>query len=72
MGLTCPSCNVSFFPQFFQQVVGFKKGRLDSVHIYYQLCPSCDEPIIGYKEIKAGEFPSITDERGLILMTRKP
>jgi hypothetical protein len=71
MGLTCPSCNVAFHPQFFHQLVGFKKKKFDSVYVYYQLCPQCEEPIIGYREIKSGEFPAFVDPESLLLMTRK-
>ncbi len=71
MGLTCASCNVAFHPQFLHQLVGYKKGRLDSVYIYYQLCPSCDEPIIGNKEVKSGEFPGLADPKNVLLLTRQ-
>jgi len=71
MGITCPSCNVAFHPQFFHQLVGFKKGKFDSVYVYYQLCPKCDEPIIGYREIKPGEFPGLVDAESVLLMTRQ-
>jgi hypothetical protein len=71
MGLTCPNCNVAFHPQFFQQLVGFKKASLDSVYVYFQLCPKCDEPIIGYKEFKSGQFPTLLDMESVLLMTRQ-
>lgn len=71
MGLTCPSCNVAFHPQFLYQLVGYKKGKLDTVYVYYQLCPKCDEPIIGYKEFKSGEFPGLVDTESVLLMTRQ-
>jgi hypothetical protein len=57
--------------QFFHQLVGFKKRKFDSVYVYYQLCPKCEEPIIGYKEIKSGEFPALVDHESVLLMTRQ-
>ncbi len=71
MGLTCPSCNVAFHPQFLHQFIGYKKSKLDRVYVYYQLCPKYDEPIIGYKEIKSGEFPALVDTESVLLMTRQ-
>lgn len=69
MGLTSPSCNVAFHPQFFHQLVGFKKRKFDSVYVYYQSCPKCEEPIIGFREIKYGEFPALVDPESVLLMT---
>ena len=71
MGLTSPSCNVAFHPQFFHQLVGFKKRKFDSAYVYYQLCPKCEELIVGYKEIKSGEFPALVDPESVLLMTRQ-
>jgi hypothetical protein len=67
MALKCPSCNVAFHPQFTQQFLGFKKGSIP-VYVCYQLCPSCDEPIMGYK---AGAYTSVLDATGLTLMMKQ-
>lgn len=67
MGLKCPSCNVAFHPQFMQQFLGFKKD-LNPVYVCYQLCPSCDEPIMGYK---SGAYTSVLDATGLTLMMKQ-
>ncbi len=68
MALKCPSCNVSFHPQLRSQWVGFKKGKFDAIYVYYQMCPECDEPVIGFKEVKSTEFPFSTQGEGVILM----
>ena len=48
MGLKCPNCDVAFH-QFIQQFLEFKKDS-NPVYDCYQLCPSCDGPIImGFK-----------------------
>ena len=41
-----------------------------SVYIYYQMCPSCKEPIAGLKEIATGKFPWVDIEEGMILLRK--
>jgi hypothetical protein len=54
LALKCPNCGVSFQPQFNSHIVGLNKKKV-SVIVFSQLCPVCDEPIIGYRAQKPHE-----------------
>ncbi len=69
--MECPSCNVNFSPQMFNAVVGQNKKK-EWVYVYYQICPKCNEPIIGIKVPKKGEwYPSRFDTEDLVLLHKQ-
>jgi hypothetical protein len=49
MDLKCTNCQTIFVPQMRTQLMG-SNTRGMYVFVYYQLCPSCKEPIVGVKE----------------------
>lgn len=52
--MKCPNCSVSFQPQFKSQLIGLNKKN-ESVWTLSQLCPQCDQPIVGFKVQKPNE-----------------
>jgi uncharacterized protein with PIN domain len=53
LALKCPNCGVSFQSQFNSHIIGLNKKV--NVLVFFQLCPECDEPIIGYRDQKPHE-----------------
>lgn len=45
MDLECPSCSIHLYPQMRSALIGLKEGK--AVNVFYQLCPKCNEPIVG-------------------------
>jgi hypothetical protein len=60
--MKCLSCNNLFHPQMGFHFLGFNK-RQNSVYVYYQLCPSCKEPVVGiYESQKLELMPPVTPD----------
>lgn len=55
LDMKCLSCDNHFHPQMGFHFLGFNK-RQNSIYVYYQLCPSCNEPVIGTYETQKLEF----------------
>jgi hypothetical protein len=49
--MQCPNCNVNFHPQMFAAPIGQNKDNR-TLAVYYQICPSCKEAIVGVKTLK--------------------
>jgi hypothetical protein len=52
--LKCPNCGASFQPQFSSHIIGLNKKKINVI-VFSQLCPKCDQPIIGYRDQKPHE-----------------
>ncbi len=51
-------------------LIGRNKRNI-SIFIYYQLCPECDEPIVGIKEAYRGEvYMKPSNVEGLVLLKK--
>ena len=67
--MKCPNCNDSFHPQMSSHRIG-RNSRDKWVHVYYQLCPACLDPVIGYRETNnLIEFGS--EVHDLMLLTKQ-
>lgn len=62
-GMKCLSCSTNFHPQMGFHFLGFSK-RQNSIYVYYQLCPSCNEAVVGLYETQKTEYmpPILPDE----------
>ena len=47
--MECPTCQSQFHTNMHNTLVG-KNKRNFSIFVYFQICPECDEPIVGIKE----------------------
>ncbi|HKX96638.1 MAG TPA: hypothetical protein VJL78_02260 [Candidatus Nitrosocosmicus sp.] len=48
-----------------------KNKRNVSIFVYFQICPECDEPIVGIKEATRGEvYMNPNNTEGLVLLTK--
>ena len=63
--MECPNCKSKFHPQMTNRFMGEDKDK-QAVYVFYQLCPSCKEPIIGMKRGKPLMLAS--DTEGLTLL----
>ena len=52
--MECPTCQSQFHSNMRNTLVG-KNKRNASIFVYFQICPECDEPIVGIKEATRGE-----------------
>ena len=69
--MKCPNCNVSFHPQMMNFFRG-RNSRGANVHVFFQLCAECKEPIVGVKEQQPNEyFVGYNDIKGLTLMVKQ-
>lgn len=69
--MECPTCLTQFHPKMNNALVG-RNRRNNSIFLYFQLCPECEEPIVGVKEATGGEIymnPNNLD--GLISLTKE-
>jgi hypothetical protein len=49
-----------------------KNKRNASIFVYFQICPECDEPIIGIKEAARGEvYMNPNNIEGLVLLRKE-
>jgi len=49
-----------------------KNKRNASIFVYFQICPECDEPIIGIKEATRGEvYMNPNNTEGLVLLRKE-
>jgi hypothetical protein len=49
-----------------------KNKRNASIFVYFQICPECDEPIIGIKEATRGEvYMNPNNIEGLVLLGKE-
>lgn len=53
--MECPICQTNLHPNMNNALIG-KNQRNISMFVYYQICPECDEPIIGIKESSKGDI----------------
>ena len=68
MALICANCQTIFVPQLRTQLMESNTRGL-YVFVYYQLCPNCNEPIVGVKEQKDLDALNI-DLKDLILLIK--
>jgi hypothetical protein len=69
--MKCPSCQISFHPQMSINWVGMNASNAN-VYVYYQLCPECREPVVGYREQRKDEsFVLSSDLKDLILLSKQ-
>jgi len=48
-----------------------KNANGTNVHIYYQMCPSCKEPIVALKEFAWDDLKALSfNEEGLIFLKK--
>ena len=52
--MECPSCNTNFHPQMWNFPIGLNKDN-KQMYVYYQVCPSCKDAIVGVKVPKEGQ-----------------
>ncbi len=53
--MECPICQTQFHSNMSNTLIGKNKRNI-SIFVYYQICPECDEPIVGVKEASKGEI----------------
>jgi hypothetical protein len=66
--MECPNCKSNFHPQMWNFPIGLNKDN-KQVYVYYQICPSCKDAVVGIKTPKEGKlicYPH--DVEGLILL----
>ncbi len=69
--MECPTCKFNLHPNMRNSLIG-KNKRNVSIFIFYQICPECEEPIVGIKESILGElYMNPNEEKGLIFLTRQ-
>jgi phage terminase large subunit GpA-like protein len=68
MVMECPHCQTSFYPQMHTQLIGSNSKGMN-VFVYYQMCPECNEPVVGVRELKDLLALSI-DVQDLTLLTK--
>ena len=69
--MECPTCLAQFHSKMNNAVVG-KNKRNVNIFVYFQLCPECEEPIIGVKEAAKGEiYMNPNDTEGLLLLKKE-
>jgi hypothetical protein len=47
--------------------VGAKKNG-NTIYIYYQICPECEEAVVGFKEVKPFAYALSTQTEDLTLL----
>ncbi len=69
--MECPNCKVELHPQMFTGLIGVNsRGR--PVWVFYEMCPKCKEPIVGYRQQRENEWIIAGyDVEGLSILTRK-
>jgi hypothetical protein len=68
--MECPNCKISFHPQMIGGYYMGENAKGANIYIFYQLCPSCKEPIVGLKELVPGKFFPSSNEEGMILLKK--
>lgn len=69
--MECPTCQSPLHSNMNNALVG-KNKRNASIFVYFQICPECDEPIIGIKEATRGEvYMNPNNIEGLILLRKE-
>lgn len=69
--MECPTCQSQLHSNMNNALVG-KNKRNVSIFVYFQICPECDEPIIGIKEATRGEvYMNPNNIEGLILLRKE-
>ena len=59
--MQCPHCNINFHPQFFKSNALYDtKSRVHEIHS--QLCPNCQDLIIGVYVYKFGQGKIVTTD----------
>jgi phage terminase large subunit GpA-like protein len=67
----CPHCNKKFRPQMRNFPLGLNKEN-KHIYVYYQICPSCDDSIVGIKVLKDGQsICNPNDSEDLVLLHHK-
>ena len=62
------NCGVNFHPQMWNFPIGLNKDN-KQMYVYYQVCPSCKDAIIGVKVPSEGKtFCYPNDVEGLVLL----
>jgi hypothetical protein len=62
-----PNCNNNFHPQMWNFPVGLNKDN-KQVYVYYQICPSCKDAIIGIKVPTEGQFICYPNDTGDLIL----
>jgi hypothetical protein len=65
--MKCSNCQVSFHPQMNTMPVGAKKNG-NIIYLYYQICPECEEAVVGFKEVKPFAYALSTQTDDLTLL----
>lgn len=69
--MECPTCQCQLHSNMNNALVG-KNKRNASIFVYFQICPECDEPIIGIKEATRGEvYMNPNNIEGLVLLRKE-
>jgi predicted metal-dependent enzyme (double-stranded beta helix superfamily) len=69
--MECPTCQSQLHSNMNNALVG-KNKRNASIFVYFQICPECDEPIIGIKEAARGEvYMNPNNIEGLVLWRKE-
>jgi endogenous inhibitor of DNA gyrase (YacG/DUF329 family) len=69
--MECPTCQSQLHSNMNNALVG-KNKRNASIFVYFQICPECDEPIIGIKEAARGEvYMNPNNTEGLVLLRKE-
>ncbi|WP_458746204.1 hypothetical protein [Candidatus Nitrosocosmicus sp. T] len=69
--MECPTCQSQLHSNMNNALVG-KNKRNASIFVYFQICPECDEPIIGIKEAARGEvYMNPNNIEGLVLLRKE-
>ena len=69
--MECPTCQSQLHSNMNNALVG-KNKRSASIFVYFQICPECDEPIIGIKEATRGEvYMNPNNIEGLVLLRKE-
>ena len=66
--MECPSYKTNFHPQMWNAPIGLNKDG-KQMYVYYQVCPSCKDAIVGVKVPQGGKFICYpNDTEGLVLL----
>ena len=65
--MKCPNCETSFHPQMNIIPAGSKRNG-NTIYLYFQICPECEEAIVGFKEVTPFSYALSTQTEDLILL----
>ena len=67
----CPHCKSNFHPKMRNFSLGLNKDN-KHIYVYYQICPRCEDSIVGIKVLKDGQsICNPNDTEDLVLLHHK-